>query len=336
MDPMDAPRLQDVARAAGVSLSTASRVLANRGDLSLATRTAVLRAAADLGYERSATRVGRPAVTDTRAIEFVCGLFGDYWADETTAGARHAALSAGLDLVMTMERNRREDDWPVRIATRRSSGAVLAIITPTALQMTEMRNLHIPLALLEPPSDPPEGVSSVTADSWQSGFDAATHLVECGYQRFAILRGEPRLRFGRAREDGFRARLRALTGIEEVETAGGDWNGSGLTESLPDDLFSDPARLGVFAYNDALAISFCRIAQRAGVRIPKDVGVIGVDGDSRGAAHSPALTTIRQPLREMSGRAVELVMQQREHPMAPAVNETLPTQLIARHTTGTV
>ena len=273
-------------------------------------------------------------MTDTRAIEFVCGLFGDFWSDETTAGARHAALSVGLDLVMTMERNRPEEDWPVRLATRRSSGAVLAIITPTARQVTEMRNLNIPLALLEPPSDPPDNVSSVVADIWQGGYDAATHLVACGYERFAILRGEPRLRFGRAREDGFRAGLRDGTGIEDVAISSGDWNGSGLTEALPADLFSDPRRLGVFAYNDALAISFLRIAEGAGVKIPKDVGIVGVDGDSRGAAHVPPLTTIRQPLREMSARAVELIMEQREHPMTGPLHVVLPTELVVRRTTG--
>jgi LacI family transcriptional regulator len=331
---MVGPTLHDVATAAGVSITTASRVLANRGDFSLDTRARVLQAATEIGYERTRTRRGRPAVVDARAIEFVCGLFGDYWADETTAGARHAALRSGVDLVMTMERNRPEDDWPVRVSTRRSSGVVLAIITPTSAQIDRLRSINMPLALLEPPSEPPAGVSSVSADIWQGGYDAAVHLVERGYERFALVRGEPRLRFGRARDEGFRAGLRERAGVEELVTADGDWNGTISRNAIPDSLFADPRRLGVFAYNDALALSFAHAAKSAGARIPTDVGIVGVDGDIRGAASEPSLTTVRQPLREMAMRAVEIVLAHREHPLMEPVQEVLPTELLLRGSTG--
>jgi LacI family transcriptional regulator len=328
------PRLVDVAEVAGVSLATASRVLANRGDFTIATRGRVLRAAADLGYERSSTARGRPTAVDPKAIEFVCGLFGDYWADEATTGARHAALTGGSDLVMTMERNRVEDDWPVRVTTRRSSGVVLAIITPTVAQVDAMKNLNIPIVLLEPPAEPPEGISSVSAAVWQGGYDAGAHLLECGYERFALVRAEPRLRFGRARDDGFRAALAELAGITDIELLQGEWGGGGLADSAPRDLFERKGRLGVFAYNDALALAFCSLAARAGIRIPEEVGVVGVDGDLRGAAADPALTTVKQPLREMAMRAVELIFEQREHPVADAAREVLPTTLIVRGTTA--
>jgi DNA-binding LacI/PurR family transcriptional regulator len=327
-------RLVDVARSAEVSLATASRVLSNRGEFSVETRTRVLRAAAELSYERSSTSRGRPTSVDPRAIEFVCGLFGDYWADETTTGARHAALSGGSDLVMTMERNRVEDDWPVRVSTRRSSGVVLAIITPTVAQMDAMRNLNIPIVLLEPPAEPPDGISSVSAAAWQGGYDAGAHLVERGYERFAIVRAEPRLRFGRARDDGFRAAIAELASTPEVDVLQGDWSGGGIAERAARELFERPGRLGVFAYNDALALAVCALAGRLDVRVPQDLGVVGVDGDLRGAAAHPSLTTVTQPLRRMAMRAVELIFQQREHPALEPAREVLPTELTVRGSTG--
>ncbi|QYF73117.1 LacI family DNA-binding transcriptional regulator [Cryobacterium sp. PAMC25264] len=115
--------LGDVAGRAGVSITTASRALAGRGDLGRATRERVLAAAVALGYDRRTSARGRPSTHDPRLIELVLGSFGnDAWTDEVTAGARRSAFEHGYDLVLTLERDNPADDWPARVATRRPSG----------------------------------------------------------------------------------------------------------------------------------------------------------------------------------------------------------------------
>ena len=110
--------LRDVAEAAGVSIASASRALAGRGDLSRETRARVVAAAEALGYERAGGGRGRPTTLDPRLIEFVLGSFDDAWTDAMTRGAREAAFAAGFDLVLTLERPDPSDDWPTRVATR--------------------------------------------------------------------------------------------------------------------------------------------------------------------------------------------------------------------------
>src|SRR5918993_1794062 len=96
--------LRDVAEAAGVSIASASRALAGRGDLSRETRARVVAAAERLGYERAAGARGRPTTLDPRLIEFVLGSFDDAWTNAMTTGAREAAFRLGFDLVLTLER----------------------------------------------------------------------------------------------------------------------------------------------------------------------------------------------------------------------------------------
>jgi len=131
--------LRNVAEAAGVSIASASRALAGRGDLSRDTRARVMSAAERLGYERAGAARGRPTTLDARLIEFVLGSFDDAWTDAMTTGAREAAFAAGFDLVLTLERPDPSDDWPTRVATRRPSGVIIGIITPTVRQLAELQ-----------------------------------------------------------------------------------------------------------------------------------------------------------------------------------------------------
>ncbi len=151
---------------------------------------------------------GRPTTLDPRLIEFVLGSFDDAWTDAMTRGAREAAFAAGFDLVLTLERPDPSDDWPTRVATRRPSGVIIGIITPTARQLAELQGLRIPVVLLDPRSDPGGALPSVGTTDWQGGYDAGVHLVAVrptNASRWCT--GMPQYRFGRAREEGFRAAI---------------------------------------------------------------------------------------------------------------------------------
>lgn len=326
--------LAEVAALAGVSTSTASRVLTHRGDLGAATRARVLAAAASLQYDRGSTPRGRTAGSSVRLIELVLGEFGSAWSDHVVAGARREAFARGYDLVLTQERDDPADDWPARVAARRSSGVVLALITPTRRQLQMFAGFSVPTVLLDPRSDPTRGLVSIGATNERGGADAAAHLIECGYDRFAIATSALRYRFGRARERGFRDELERRRPGREIETIDADWDGavpaSGLTAVLRR---ARGHRLGVFATNDAIARTLCAAALASGRGVPDDVGIVGFDDDEP-ASGAVALTTVRQPVEQMAATAVHTIDDLRHGGVAPDGPVELPTELVVRASTG--
>ena len=322
--------LSDVAVAAGVSVATASRALSGRGDLARTTRERVVAAAHELGYERGAEARGRPTTLDPRLIEFVLGSFDDAWTDAMTTGAREAAFRLGFDLVLTLERPDPTDDWPTRVATRRPSGVVIGIIRPTTRQLDEIRGLRIPIVLLEPRSDPAGQLASVGTTDWQGGYDAGVHLAACDVERFVVVTGVPAYRFGRAREEGFRQAIAEHRPNAAIVHVNSEWSEAPLTDELLRPFARDSSRVGVFACNDEMALAVYRAAARLGRRIPDDVCVVGFNDEPRAATASPPLTSVRQPLRAMAARAVELVHELRNHDDAHYERIELPTELIIR------
>jgi DNA-binding LacI/PurR family transcriptional regulator len=327
------PSLREIAEAAGVSIATASRALSGRGDLKRDTRERVQQVARDLGHERPSSPRGRPATLDARLIELVLGTFDDAWTNEVAAGARRRAFQLGYDLVLTLERDDPADDWPARVATRRPSGVILGLIRPTSRQLDELRGLRIPLVLFDPRSDPHGELASVGTTDWQGGYDAGAHLAAAGFRRFVVITGVPRYRFGKAREEGFRAAIAELAAEAPVTRIDADWTNADLNAAIRRFFGDDPTPAGVFASNDEMALAVYRAVQRLGLRIPDDVSVIGFNDEPRAAAAEPPLTSVRQPVGEMAARAVDLVRELRQRDVDHFERVELPTRLVVRGST---
>lgn len=326
--------LSDVAAATGVSVATASRALSGRGDLSAATRRRVLAVARDLGYARDPVAGGRPPAS-ARLVDLVLSGYHNAYSDEVTAGARSAAAAAGYDLVLTEERDAPDDDWPMRIRRRGSAGVVLGLISPTASQLTALTDAGIAVVLLDPPSDTTRGLPSVRTTNREGGRAAAVHLAERGATRFALVHGTPAYRFGRGRSEGFIEALRLARPRADVVSVAADWGAPSAREAIAPILrgMRTGERLGVFAGSDEMAAGVYAAAAGTGRRIPDDVLVVGFD-DLRGARWlTPALTTIRQPIREMAAAAVDALA--RAAAGGPSGGEPvyLPTRLIVRGST---
>ncbi len=322
--------LQSIAEAAGVSVSSVSRVLTGRGDLKRETRERVLEAARELNYDPAGVKRGRPTALDPRLIELVLGSFDDAWTDAVTTGAREAAFRLGFDLVLTLERDDPADDWPTRVATRRPSGVIIGIILPTQRQLDQLRGLRIPIVLLEPRSDPHGELASVGTTDWQGGYDAGLHLVQSQAAHFVVISGTPPYRFGRAREEGFRQAIADHAPGSRVDHVDAQWTDAVVTEAMLRVLAAAARPTAVFACNDEMAFAVYRAAVRLGRRIPEDIRVVGFNDEPRAAAATPSLTSVRQPLREMAGQAVELVKELRLHDDDHFERVELPSTLVVR------
>lgn len=322
--------LRMIAEAAQVSISSVSRVLSGRGDLSRETRERVLDAARSLGYTRGSEMRGRPATLDPRLVELVLGGFDGAWTVAVAEGARRAAFRLGFDLVLTLERDDPADDWPARVATRKPSGVILGVINPTQRQLDELRGLQIPLVLLDPRSDPGGELASVGTTDWQGGYDAGAHLVATGAQSFIVVTAAPAYRFGRAREDGFRRAISDLAPTARITRVTSQWSDVVPSAELRAALQTGDLPIGLFAGNDEMALSVYAPAARLGLEIPRDVRVVGFNDEPGAALAVPPLSSVRQPLQEMAECAVELVRDLRHGDVHAHDRVELPSSLVVR------
>lgn len=324
--------LTQVAAAAGVSVATASRVLRERGEISAPTRARVRATAAALGY--GGAGAGRPRTGTARLIDLVLGRYDGPYNEEVVVGAREAATRLGYDLVLTAERHDPAEDWPARITARGSGGVVLGLITPTAAQRAALAAAGIPLVLFEPSSESRVPLPDVRTTDRAGGAAAARHLLERGARRFVVIDGAPSYRWGRARVEGFAAALTESAPDAVVRRVATGWSAAGARRVARTTLADLPGEgpIGVFACSDEMAAGVYAAVGDCGLRIPDDVRVVGFD-DVRGARWlRPALTTVRQPIREMAAAAVELLVNPPRAGEPTSVE--LPTRLMVRGSTG--
>ncbi|WP_193597188.1 LacI family DNA-binding transcriptional regulator [Microbacterium sp. YJN-G] len=336
MSPTSRVTLARVAAEAGVSVSTASRALRGRGEMSADTRTRIMRAAGELGYTFAGETRGRPRGGTSRVIDLVFGHFHDPYTDEVVAGARTTAADLRYDLVLTTDRADPDDDWPHRIRARGSAGVILGLLMPTAAQLALMQRAAIPVVLLDPPSDVRVKLPSIRTTDRAGGVAAAEHLVDRGVRRFILIGGAPAYRYGRARIDGFLDALNRLAPGAPLVRTDAEWSGAHARSRCARALAELPGEgpIGLFACNDEMAAGAYRAIADAGLTIPHDARVVGFD-DVRGARWlHPPLTTIRQPIREMGAAAVHTLVRAIEgEAVADAVVE-LPTELVPRGSTA--
>jgi len=319
------PTLRDVAERSGYSIAQVSRVLARSGSATPATRARIRAAADEVGYRRGENG-GRPRAQQPRLLELALGHFEGGWADDVVSGTRAAATRFGYDLVLTAERDAAGDDWPERVAARSSVGVVLGIIRPTTAQLRTLQAAGIPIVLLEPSSDPPAGIASVGATDRAGGYAAGRHLALAGIEHVLIATAGTNYRFGRARVAGCRAALAEHAPHVVIEEVAGGWQPEEAYRAMLPVLRGIPGRVGVFCITDDVATGVYVAAKELGRAIPDDVAVIGFDDRPFARRMSPPLTTVRQPIRDMAARAVELLLD----PRAGATRVELPTELIVR------
>ncbi|WP_018543948.1 LacI family DNA-binding transcriptional regulator [Streptomyces sp. LaPpAH-108] len=323
--------LAEIAREAGVSAPTVSKVLNGRADVAAATRARVEELLRAHGYRRR-----RAEATRSPLIDLVFHELESAWAMEVIRGVENVAREAGLSVVLSESAGRLTPGrtWADQVAGRRPHGVILVLSDLDDAQRALLTSRCIPFVVLDPAGDPGADVPSIGATNWQGGLAATRHLIDLGHTRIGAISGPSRMMCSRARLDGYRAALEtAGLPVDPALIKAGDFHhDSGRRLGL--DLLRAPDRpTAVFAGNDLQALGLYEAARELGLRVPDDLSVVGFDDLPVARWVGPPLTTVRQPLTEMAEAAARLVLDLgRAEPTSTRVE--LATSLVVRSSTG--
>ena len=333
---MTEPRmtLADIAKIAGVSLATVSKVLNGRTGVSDDRRDQIQTILEQQGYKRRGTG-GRHRAG---LIDIVLRGIDTLWATQILVGAQEEASRAGVGLVVTPTHGRTMGNkhWITSLAQRHSDGLVLVVSRLQIGVDQELTRLGIPYVFVDPIGVPGQNVPVIGATNFDGGLEATEHLLGLGHRRIGIVTGDRGLACSQERLDGYREALRKegipidedliCYGNFQVE---GGYAGAARLLKLPD------PPTAIFAGSDLQAYGVYQAAKAAGLSVPDDLSVIGFDDVPLCQWVSPPLTTIRQPLADMAREATRILIEMAYRGIDPPHKKIeLATSLVVRDSTA--
>jgi DNA-binding LacI/PurR family transcriptional regulator len=329
------PTLDAVAVLAGVSRATVSRVINDSPRVSPEAREAVLSAVAELRYVPN--RMARSLVTrrtDTIALvlnEPNTQVFSDPFFASIVRGVSATLADTDLNLVLLTARDEREQQKVGRYARQGHVDGVILMSVHSEDPLPDLlAEAGVPLVLCGRPfGDRP--VAYVDADNRGGAAVATAHLAGLGRRRIATVTGPLDMIAGVDRHAGYVEALAAAGLPHRPElVAEGDFTVAGGQRAMEELLARVPDLDAVFVASDPMAFGALRALREAGRRVPEDVAVVGFDDAAVAEVCDPPLTTVAQPLADMTPLLTELLLRQIEGVGGPAESRICRTHLVRR------
>jgi len=297
--------MADVARQAGVSLQTVSRVLNGHPNVSPATRASVLAAIRALGYRPNAA--ARTLVTGRTnllgVISLDTTLFGSAAKLYGIERAAHPAYSVAITRLAGFDRSSLTEAVE-RFLSEAVDGII--VIAPETGAVEALTDLTVGIPLVAVGCGTRAPLPSVAIDNVSGAAQAARHLLDLGHQTVHHIAGPDSWLDAQERAEGWRQALRAA-GAPEPGLLRGDWSARSGYE-LGHRLAAMPEVTAVLCGNDQMALGLLRALAEHGRHVPDDVSVVGFDDFPEAAFFLPPLTTVRQDFGELGRRALHLLL----------------------------
>ncbi|QJD86980.1 LacI family DNA-binding transcriptional regulator [Cohnella herbarum] len=335
---------KEVAKLAGVSEATVSRVLNGIGPMKESTRDRVLEAAKRLNYELNAVassfargKSGNLGVV----LPYVpkVHLFSTYYFSELLSGIGEAVRSKGYGLLLMFRDPAVAYDYVSLYRTQRVDACIVlgaSEIDSEKEGINRLADEGLPFCVMDQRFDNPL-VSIVAADHEQGSYEAVRHLLDKGFKRIGFLNGSPQYSNSRDRMTGYGRALRDA-GIrldESIVYEGNYSRTSGRLAAIP--VHRDLSRLdAIFVSNDRMAIGLMQGLREQGCRLPEDLKVVAYDDSDAASVTEPPLTTVKVPFYDMGRLAAEKLLTRLmdKESSEAVINERLQTELKIRKSSG--
>jgi LacI family transcriptional regulator len=328
------PTITDIAAIAGVSKTTVSRVLNNKPDIAPETRAKITAIIEQLEYTPHAMATYL-AKGRTGLIGLLMPALSWPWVLEVVRGAAEALEESSYELVIftasSTVRMKKifEDMLPTGLV-----GGMIIILPPKDLKEIKANyRAGYPLVVIDDRA-PHSGVPWIDADSRQGIYEAIQHLTNLGHSRIAYLGGLKEWFCSVERMEAYRQALNTMgIPVDEALILPGNFTEEAGIQAVERWWGLKQPPTAILTANDIMALGALRELERKGLRVPQDVSVVGFD-DLPLAEHAvPALTTVRQPIREMGRKAAEMVTTLIEGRNLSPVRMRLETTLVVRSST---
>lgn len=329
--------IEDVARRAGVSDATVSRVLSNKPHVRPEVRDRVLMAVADLGYRPSHVARSLRAMRSSIVGLIISDIQNPFFtalvrAVEDVANAHHHAV-----FLCNSDEDVDKEHFYIELMQREHVAGVL--ITPTRETGSHCRKLveaRIPVVVLDRRVSDVD-VDAVVVDNVQGAFNVVSHLIEMGHRRIAAVMGSPAITTFRERTEGYVRALEAYGIPFRSELVGSDAPteaaGCALTQQLL--ALSEPPT-AIFAGNNMLTVGVLRAIRERKLNIPGDVALAAYDETPWASLMVPAITTVEQPTYELGQTAAELLLKRIKDNQGSRQKIVLSTKLNLRESSTRV
>lgn len=329
--PAKVANIFDVARLAGVSHQTVSRVLNDVPGVRPATRQRVEQAIKKLRYTPSPA--ARALVTRrTRMIGLITAASADFGPSSIAIHFSEAAREARYSVISVAPVS--ADVGSIRGVVEsllRERVEAVVLIAEDVAQLDVVRAFEAGVPIIAVAAGQHRGPLTVSIDQYRGAREAVRHLVELGHRSIAILAGPEVSPDAIERVRGWRDELSEAR-LVATELSHGDWSaesgyrfGSELAER---------SATAVFVANDQMAIGVMAALRHRGLRIPEDISVVGFDDVPEAAYFVPPLTTVRQDFAALGALTMQQVLIALEEPDTAAESLPIPTRLVVRESTA--
>lgn len=328
----------DVAKRAGVSTMTVSRVINNSGYISQETRRRVEEAIAELGYVPNALARSL-RFKQTKTIALVLTDITNPFFTTVARGVEDAASEQGFSVMFcnTDESPKEEANYLNVLVQKQVDGVLLVPARCSVDSVAFLQERGVPFVILDRHIDG-VNVDTVRCDSEQGAYELMRHLLDLGHERIAVLSGSLEVSTSADRVAGYR-RAFAEAGLAHDPNL--IFYGSFTQESgyraTQQALALTPKPTAIFAANNFIAVGALRVIREMGLRVPEDISVVTIDDPLASLVIEPFLTVVAQPAYQMGREATSLLLDRLSgRDDTPPREIILPIECIVRKSSGPV
>ncbi len=301
--------IKDVARYAGVSPMTVSRVVNGGQYVSDATRQTVMQAVRQLGYSPNLAARNLASARGER-LGLLYGNPSASYLSEFLVGALDAATRHGVQLVL--EKCELTPAASRRAVRRLVAGGVVGVVLPPPLCESAVIRAELQVARMRivavAAGRPPVDAMCVSIDDFAAAREMTGYLLALGHQRLGFIKGHPNQTASDERWHGFVAAVQEHGDLPPPRVEQGFFTFRSGLDAARKLLATEPLPTAIFASNDDMAAAVMAEAHRRGLEVPNDLTVVGFDDSLIAANIWPGLTTIHQPIAQMAGEAVDMLV----------------------------
>lgn len=321
--------IKDVAKHAGVSVATVSRVLNDKGYVSGNTREKVEQSIKELNY--TPNEIARTLFNkQSKTIGLIVPDIMNPYFPELARAVEDTATKLGYNVILcNSDGNIDKEQRYLDVLLQKYVNGI--IISSNTINAAQIEKLHIPVVSID--REISKGLPTIVVENKKGAMMATQFLRSKGRTRIAHIRGPHEIVNAEERYEGYKEVVGRESWFQESYIVNGIYDMETSIEVTRELLVAHPEIDGIFAANDIMAIGAMKAAYQLGKKVPEDIAIIGFDGISLSKATIPELTTIVQPIYELGETATTMLVQIMEQQRIEETYRILDVRLVERHST---